>query len=199
VSTAADVLRAARAAGITIGIDGENLTLEAAIEPPADVFAALKAHKAEILALLRSDPLRAGPGFTRCAGCGQPIDAAERLELADGALVHFRDYGCLIQYADRRREAARAAFWRSVSLDRCGGCGGLIRSGERVCDYFDPKRGPEIVARVHGENLACLIDWNARWHAAEGHPYDAEAYCRHLADEAGRLLEKIEEKGACRF
>jgi hypothetical protein len=53
--SATDVLRAARAAGILIEIDGNDLALEAAAEPPANVLAALSSYKHEIVALLRPD------------------------------------------------------------------------------------------------------------------------------------------------
>jgi hypothetical protein len=70
-----------------------------------------------------------------------------------------------------------------VSLDRCGGCGEVIRPGEQVYDYYDPKRGPEAVARCHSGNPACLIAWNERWHAAEGREYDTAIYRRLLDEE----------------
>jgi exodeoxyribonuclease-5 len=116
-----------------------------------------------------------------CAGCGHRIvETDETLELADGARVHFRDCDCLFQYADRRRKTARDVFWQSVDPAKCGGCGAAILTTDRVYDYYDPKSGPEIVARCHADNLACLIAWNERWHAAEGHEYDAQLYRRRL-------------------
>jgi hypothetical protein len=50
---ATEALKAARAAGIQLGIDGDDLVLEAASAPPAAVLDALSRHKAEIVALLR--------------------------------------------------------------------------------------------------------------------------------------------------
>ena len=50
---AADVLKAARAAGVHLEIDGDDLALSAASAPPAAVLDALSRHKAEIVALLR--------------------------------------------------------------------------------------------------------------------------------------------------
>jgi hypothetical protein len=52
--SAAAVLRAARAAGVELAIDGNDLLLEAASEPPAVVLDALRQHKAEVVAMLRS-------------------------------------------------------------------------------------------------------------------------------------------------
>jgi hypothetical protein len=52
--SAIEALKAARAAGIRLGIDGKDLTLEAAAAPPPGVLHLLSLHKAGIVALLRS-------------------------------------------------------------------------------------------------------------------------------------------------
>ena len=52
--SAADALRAAHAAGVTVMLDGEGLLLEANAEPPQAVLDVLARHKLSILALLRS-------------------------------------------------------------------------------------------------------------------------------------------------
>jgi hypothetical protein len=52
--SAAAVLRAARAAGVKLAIDGDDLLLDAATMPPASVVDALRRHKAEVVAMLRS-------------------------------------------------------------------------------------------------------------------------------------------------
>ena len=51
--SAAHALQAARAAGITVRIDGDDLLLEAAVPPPADVIDLLSRNKTDILARLR--------------------------------------------------------------------------------------------------------------------------------------------------
>lgn len=51
--SAAEAFKAARAAGIGLGIDGDALTLEAAVAPPPAVLDLLARHKAGIVALLR--------------------------------------------------------------------------------------------------------------------------------------------------
>ena len=51
--SAAEALMAARAAGVRLGLDGKNLTLEAAGAPPPAVLDLLSRHKAGIVALLR--------------------------------------------------------------------------------------------------------------------------------------------------
>ena len=52
--SAADALKAARAAGIEVGVDGDDLVLEASAPPPAAVLDLLSRHKAGIVALLRA-------------------------------------------------------------------------------------------------------------------------------------------------
>lgn len=51
--SAAEALKAARAAGVHLGIDGDCLVLEAASAPPAAVLDALSRHKVQIVVLLR--------------------------------------------------------------------------------------------------------------------------------------------------
>ena len=50
--SAAEVLELARAAGISVMIDGDDLVLESPIPPPPDVLDALRNHKADIIALV---------------------------------------------------------------------------------------------------------------------------------------------------
>lgn len=51
--SASGALKAARAAGMKLSIDGDALTLEAATEPPPAVLDLLARHKPGIIALLR--------------------------------------------------------------------------------------------------------------------------------------------------
>jgi hypothetical protein len=51
--SAAEALKAAQAAGIRLGIDGDALALEASAAPSPAVIESLSRHKAEIIALLR--------------------------------------------------------------------------------------------------------------------------------------------------
>src|SRR5262249_8323415 len=50
---AVEALKAARAAGVELALDGDDLALKAASAPPAAVLDALSLHKAEIMVLLR--------------------------------------------------------------------------------------------------------------------------------------------------
>jgi hypothetical protein len=51
--SAIDTLRAARALGIELAVDGNDLLLEAAVEPSGATIEALAKHKVEIIKLLR--------------------------------------------------------------------------------------------------------------------------------------------------
>jgi hypothetical protein len=77
--TAFDAIRIARAVGAKLSADGRSLVLEADTPPPQEVFDGLRAHKPEILELLREERRAivmwinnhfqsSAPG--RCALCG---------------------------------------------------------------------------------------------------------------------------------
>jgi hypothetical protein len=51
--SAAEAILAARAAGVSLGIDGDDLLLEAPLPPPDTVLDLLSRYKADIVALLR--------------------------------------------------------------------------------------------------------------------------------------------------
>jgi hypothetical protein len=51
--SAANALRAAQVAGVTVTLDGDGLVLEAVAEPPQSILDALARHKRAILDLLR--------------------------------------------------------------------------------------------------------------------------------------------------
>jgi hypothetical protein len=52
--SAAQALRAARDAGVVVGVDGDDLILEASAPPPAAILDLLSRNKAEVLAVLRA-------------------------------------------------------------------------------------------------------------------------------------------------
>ena len=54
--SAIDALKAARAAGVELSLDGEDLVLEAFAPPPKPVLDQLSRHKPDIVALLRPGP-----------------------------------------------------------------------------------------------------------------------------------------------
>ncbi len=57
-----EALEAARVAGVRVGIEGDDLALEASAPPPPAVLDLLSRHKAGIVTLLRSADGRAGIG-----------------------------------------------------------------------------------------------------------------------------------------
>jgi hypothetical protein len=75
----AEALKAARAAGIQVGIDGDAIVLEAEHAPPAQMLDTLRARKPEILELLQAerravlrhiaDHFQSSP-LGQCAHCG---------------------------------------------------------------------------------------------------------------------------------
>jgi hypothetical protein len=77
--SAAEVLKAARAAGVVAMLDGPSLALKAEREPPPQMVDLLRAHKPQILELLRAERraiiqylnahFRPSP-LGRCAHCG---------------------------------------------------------------------------------------------------------------------------------
>ena len=50
--SAVEALKAARAVGVELALDGDDLVLEAASAPPVAVLEALSRHKTEVVALL---------------------------------------------------------------------------------------------------------------------------------------------------
>jgi hypothetical protein len=56
--SAAQALKEARAAGVRLGIEGDDLVLEASAPPPAAVLDLLSRHKADVLRMLRPAELR---------------------------------------------------------------------------------------------------------------------------------------------
>ena len=50
--SASEAIKAARDAGIEVGIDGDNLVLKAPAAPPATILNLLSRHKAEVVAVL---------------------------------------------------------------------------------------------------------------------------------------------------
>jgi hypothetical protein len=115
--SAAEALKAARAADIKLAIDGDDLVLEASAPPPSAILEVLSRHKAEIVAVLR--PGRDGWSaedwllfFEERAGIaefdgGLPRTEAEA-DLRDGRNNHVIE-PCPPLYKPRNRAAARRA------------------------------------------------------------------------------------------
>ena len=100
--SAAEALQAAQNAGVEIGIDGDDLVLEASAPPPAAVLDLLSRHKAEVLAALAATANEVGllappPLFGRVTqpaegepGLEQPCAARRgQTQEVEGAFLHF--------------------------------------------------------------------------------------------------------------
>jgi hypothetical protein len=145
--SAAETLRAARAAGIQLEIDGEDLLLEAAVEPPVTVLDALSRNKGGVIALLRASNDSWSAEDWRAF-----FDERAAIAEADGGLS--------------RAEAEAQAFACCVDEwlnhhpvpsppGRCLGCGG----GEQAHDALVPHGiEPTGHAWLHSR---CATDWHA--------------------------------------
>jgi hypothetical protein len=120
-------LEAARAAGIVLAEDGDDLVLEAASTPPAAALAALSQHKAEIVALLR-------PGRDGWSAEDWQVFFDERASIAefDGGLprpqAEAHAFGCCIAEWLNQNPV-------SSSPGRCLGCGGGDRDHDPLLPY----------------------------------------------------------------
>ena len=108
-------LKAARAAGVELGLDGTDLLVQAASKPPAEVLDALSRHKAEIVPLLRS-------GRDGWCATDWQVFFEERAAIAefDGGLprdeAEIQAFGCcVVEWFNRN--PVRSAY------GRCVGCG----------------------------------------------------------------------------
>jgi hypothetical protein len=80
MSAALDILKRAKLAGITLAADGYQLRLKAPKEPPPELIAELRAHKAELLALLAASTTDAMKTWVQPSPLPHsPQEAAERI------------------------------------------------------------------------------------------------------------------------
>jgi hypothetical protein len=124
--SAVEALRAARAAGIELAVDGDDLALNAASAPPEAMLEALSRNKAEIVALLR-------PGRDGWSGEDWLTCFEERAGIAefDGGLPRGE--------AEARAFECCVVEWLNLNPvcsppGRCLGCG----AGERAYDKLLP-------------------------------------------------------------
>jgi hypothetical protein len=125
--TALQAMREARAAGITLRIDGDDLHLQAAAPPPATVINLLSRHKAEVLVMLaateyeRNENKQVAPWVQSKTvtpegepGLEQPCAFRRgRVAQSGGALLHFCvECGRFGPYGyDVRLRAGRLGRW----------------------------------------------------------------------------------------
>ena len=134
--SAAQVLTAARAIGIHVEVDGNDLLLEAVAPPPSALLEALSRHKAEIIGMLR-------PGADGWSTDDWRLYFEERAAVAEfnGGLTHADAEAqafecCIIQWMNRNPAASAPG--------RCAWCGGQ-KAQVPLCLHLEPNR-----ARIHG-------------------------------------------------
>ena len=113
--SAAEALRAAHAAGVTVMFDGEGLLLEANAEPPQAVLDMLARHKLTILALLRP-----GQGVRTAEDWRARFDERAGFLEHDGGLFRVEAEvqafeSCLVEWLNRNPSSSPAG--------RCAWCG----------------------------------------------------------------------------
>jgi hypothetical protein len=119
--SAAEALAQARAAGIQVGIDCDDLTLEASTPPLAEVLDLLARHKADIVTLLR-------PGNDGWSGEDWWEFFEERVGIAefDGGLprdqAEARAFSCCVGEWQHRNPARSP----SGRCDHCGQSNGML-------------------------------------------------------------------------
>ena len=114
--SAGAALMAARAAGIRLATDGDDLLLEAAAPPPAAVLDLLSRHKADIVRMLR-------PTEVGWSAADWQVFFDERASIAefDGGLsradAEAQAFGCcVIEWLDRHPEHSQDRPDRSADL-----------------------------------------------------------------------------------
>ncbi|MBN8957381.1 MAG: hypothetical protein J0H17_12560 [Rhizobiales bacterium] len=166
--SAVQALKAARDAGVRIGVDGDALTLDADAQPPPAVLDLLSRHKAQVIALLR-------PGGDGWSGEDWRACFDKRAAIAefDGGLPRAS--------AEARAFACCVAEWLNRNpvrspAGRCLDCGGREHAHEKLLPFGAEPTGH---AWLHSR---CWPVWHARRKA------DAIAALAHLGIDQPRTL-----------
>jgi hypothetical protein len=125
--TGAEIIRAARTAGVHLAVDGEDLVLEASTPPPAEIIELLSRHKPSIVALLR--PSRDGWSaedwhafFDERAGIAEFEARLSRPE------AEAQAFGCcVVEWLNRNPELSPPRH--------CLGCGGGDHAHDPLLPY----------------------------------------------------------------
>lgn len=145
--SAVQALKAARDAGVRIGIDGDALTLDAEAAPPPAVLDLLARHKAQVIALLR-------PGGDGWSGEDWRAFFDERAGIAEF------DGGLPRDQAEVRAFACCVAEWLNRNPmcsppGRCLGCGGSEHAHDALVPFDTEPTGH---AWLHSR---CSDAWHA--------------------------------------
>ena len=145
--SAVQALKAARDAGVRIGIDGDDLTLDADAAPPPAVLDLLSRHKAHVIALLRT---------------GSDGWSAEdwRAFFDERAGIAEFDGGLPRDQAEARAFACCVAEWLNRNPvrsppGRCLGCGGSEHAHDMLLPFGTEQTGH---AWLHSR---CWPAWHA--------------------------------------
>lgn len=145
--SAIHALKAARDAGVRIGVDGDVLTLDADVAPPAAVLDLLARHKAQVIALLR-------PGRDGWSGEDWRNFFEER-----AAIAEFDD-GLPRDQAEARAFACCVSEWLNRNPvrsppGRCHGCGQAEHGEDPLLPFGTETTGH---AWLHSR---CWPNWHA--------------------------------------
>ena len=136
--SAVAVLNAARAAGVHLEIDGDDLVLEAVSAPPAAVLDALSRHKPEVMALLRP----AEDGWSAEDWLAFFDERASAAEFSGGVSrkeAEARAFGCcVVKWLDRHPAPSPPG--------RCAWCGGAEKPGAIVVPLRHRAKPPHVAA-----------------------------------------------------
>jgi hypothetical protein len=146
--SAIDTLRAARALGIELAVDGNDLLLEAAVEPSGVTIEALAKHKVEIIKLLRSskDGWSADDWQLYFEERAAVAEFDGGLPRADAEAQAFEC--CIVEWLNRNPTPSAAG--------RCAWCGEAESRGAVVVPYGTE---PGTHAWLHAE---CWPAWHER-------------------------------------
>ena len=140
-----EALKAARDAGVSVGIDGDDLVLEALAPPPPAVVEALSRLKADIVALLR----RTADGWAAQDRRAFYEERAGRFEFHDGmprpaAEAHAFE-ACVVEWFNRNPAPSPAG--------RCAWCGKREADSASIVPFGTE---PGTHSWLHGE---CWRPW----------------------------------------
>jgi hypothetical protein len=148
VMTAVEVLKSTREAGIVVVVDGEDLLLEARVEPPEAILQAIAHNKAAIVAILRrqtntwsADEWQAF--FAERAGIIEFDGRVSRKLAEDRAFQH-----CVIEWLNRNPAPS--------TPNSCAWCEGLEVNGAVILPFG---------TNVHGHTWLHHHCWDA-WYAS---------------------------------
>jgi hypothetical protein len=187
---AVEVVRMARTAGIELTIDGDNLQLSAASEPPLSVIEELRRHKLEIVNLLRSNHERF-EGPPRSEPYGEVV--AKLRSRCPDQIEHGR-WQQAIQDADSFLaiwgEQAHALGWTAHELF------GLHAVPARPApNYSRLARYDEtgLIWLLQGRPVVALTEATAAVQSATGRL----VYRKHNKPALGPLGDSLDDMGSC--